>query len=287
MTRETRGLSEAFAANHPAEAAQVLESLPSAETAAFLAELPVKVAAAVVRRMAPPYSARCAEELEESTLMALAEVLGPQPTAALLTHLPPERQARALERLPVAVAVAVRLLIGYPRDTAGAWMEPWPLALAPDTPAQDATEQLRRFEGALHDVVFVVEGEWRVTGIVTAAALLRAGPREPLSRLMRQPAPRVPALTPVTSVRDHAGWHDFPALAVVERQDRLVGALHRQALAAALAESRPRPVSQATGETLGAIGNAYWQSVSALAQFAVSLLPNVGRVGDKEDKNER
>lgn len=284
MMRETRGLSEVFAANHPAEAAQVLETLPTTETATFLAELPVKVAAAVVRRMAPPYSARCAEEFDESTLMALAEVLGPQPTAALLTHLPAERQARALDRLPVAVAVAVRLLIGYPRDTAGAWMEPWPLALAPDTPVQDATEQLRRFEGAVHDLVFVVDGDWRVSGVVTAAALLRAAPREPLSRIMHQPAPRVPALTPISSMRDHPGWHDVPALAVVERHDRLVGALHRQGLAAALAEARPRGASQVPGETLAALGSAYWQSVSALAQVAVSLLPSVRSVGDKEDK---
>lgn len=287
MVRETRGLSQAFAEYHPAEAAQVLEALPPAESAAFLAELPIRASAAVVRRMAPPYSARCAEAFDEGILMALAEVLGPQPTAALLKHLPPERQARALERLPVAVAVAVRLLIGYPRDTAGAWMEPWPLALAPDVPVQDAVEQLRRFEGTLHDLVFVVEGDWRVSGVLSAATLLRAAPREPLSRVMRQPAPRVPALTPINSVRDHPGWHDFPALAVVERQDRLVGALHRQALAAALAEARPRAVSQATGETLAALGSAYWQSVSALAQLTVSLLPGVRRVGDKEGENER
>lgn len=287
MARESRGLSEAFVAAHPAEAAQVLESLPSMETAAFLAELPVKITAAVVKRMAPPYSARCAEALDESTLMALAQVLGPQPTAALLTHLPPERQARALERLPVAVAVAVRLLIGYPRDTAGAWMEPWPLALAPDTPAEEAAEQLRRFEGAPHDVVFVVEAEWRVVGVVTAVALLRARPREPLSHLMRQPAPSVPALAPAASLRDHPAWHDLPVLAVVERQDRLVGALQREALQRAISQARPPETARAAGETMTALGSAYWQSVAALAQLAVSVLPSVNRVGGKEDKNER
>jgi magnesium transporter len=287
MARESRGLSEAFAAAHPAEAAQVLESLPSAQTAALLAALPVKIAAGVVKRMAPPYSARCAEALDESTLMALAQVLGPQPTAALLSHLPPEQQALALERLPVAVAVAVRMLIGYPRDTAGSWMEPWPLALAPDTPAGEATEQLRRFEGAPHDVVFVVESEWRVAGVVTAVALLRAGPRQPLSHLMRQPAPSVSALTPVASLREHPGWHDLPVLAVVERQDRLVGALQREAWLAAMARSRPLAASPAAGETLTALGSAYWQSVAALAQLAVSVLPSVTRIGGKEDKNER
>ena len=55
MVREARRLSEAFVENHPGEAAQVLETLPSSETAAYLADLPVRVAAAVVKRMAPPY----------------------------------------------------------------------------------------------------------------------------------------------------------------------------------------------------------------------------------------
>lgn len=285
--RESPALSEAFAAAHPLEAAQVLERLPAAQTAAYLSQLPARVAAGVVKRMAPPYSARCAEALDEPTLMALAEMLGPQPTAALLTHLPPDRQAKTLERLPVAVAVAARLLIGYPPETAGAWMEPWPLGLAADMPAEDAAAELKRFDGALHDVVFVVEGEWRLVGMVTAGALLRAQPREPLSHIMRKPAPCVPALAPVASLRATAAWDELPALAVVERGNRLVGALTRVALARALAAARPQPVSQMAGETLTALGSAYWQSVAALAQLAVTLLPAVAPVGAKEDRNER
>lgn len=286
MPRESCGLSEAFVALHPGDAAQVLETLPSVESAAYLATLPVKAAAQVVKRMSPPYSARCAKAFDDDTLMAMAEALGPQPTAALLTRLPAERQARALDRLPVAVAVAVRLLIGYPRDTAGALMQPWPLALAPETPAAEATEQLRNFEGAPYDAVFVVEGEARVVGVVTAAALLRAGARERLAQLMRQP-PSVPALTPISSLGEHPGWSELPVLAVVERQERLVGALERPSVLAAIAQSRPRSAAQAAGETLSVLGGAYWQSVSALAQLAVGSLPAVPRVDGKEDRNER
>lgn len=287
MVREARRLSEAFVENHPGEAAQVLEALASAETAAYLAELPVKVAAAVVKRMAPPYSARCAENLDEKTLMALAEVLGPQPVAALLQHLPVERQARVLHRLPVGVAVAVRLLIGYPRDTAGAWMDPWPLAVPGETAVADVIEQLRRFEGSPDDVVFIVEGEWRLRGVVTAAVLLRSAPRESIGRIMREPAPVVSALAPVTTLREHASWLELPALPVIERGERLVGALTRRSLEAALAEVQSTPATRVAGETLGALGGAYWQSLTALTQLTVTLLPGIGRVDRKEDGNER
>jgi len=41
------------------------------------------------------------------------------------------------------------------------------------------------------------------------------------------------------------------------------------------------------GETLGALGGAYWQSLTALTQLTVSLLPSVGRVDQKEKSDER
>lgn len=285
--REARCLSETFVASHPAEAARVMEALPAAESAAYLSTLPVRLAAAIVRHLAPPYAALCAETMDPRTLTALSEVLGPQPTAALLQHLPPNAQAQALDRLPVGVAVAARLLIGYPQETAGAWMDPWPLALAAETAAGDALDQLKRYQGATEDVVFVVEEEKRVIGVVTAARLLRSSPRESLSRIMLRPAPSISALTSLAAAREHAGWLEAAVLAVVERQDRLVGALRRQTLAAALPKLRNEASSAATGGTLGVVSSAYWQSVAALAQLAVSLLPKVAPLDRKEDGNER
>jgi len=276
-----------FAEGHPLEAAQVLEGLPAAESGAYLAALPARVAAGVVKRMAPQYAARCAETMSESVVTALLEALGPQPASALLHHLPRDQQARALERLPVGTAVAIRLLVGYPQDTAGSCMDPRPLALPPETPVADALEQLKRFEGEPVDMVFVVGTERQVLGAAALVALLRSPPREALSRIMRQPAPTVSALTPLAAVQRHPDWFEVPALAVIERGDRLVGALRRQTLEKVLARDNGFRADQTANEALAGIGGAYWQVLTALAQIAVSVMPPVTPVEPREKDRER
>jgi magnesium transporter len=282
---EPRRLSVAFAESHPDEAAHVLGALSGPESAAFLAALPARLAGAVVKHMSPQFGARCAQAMDDPELTALVEALGPQAASALLQHMGPQRQARVLEQLPVSMAVAVRLLVGYPKETAGSSMDPFPLALSAETPAAEALDELRRFEGEPGDVVFAIGLERKLLGVVAMGGLLRAPPRETIAVIMRQPAPSVSALTPLASIRGHRGWLETPALAVVERQDRLVGALRYPVLEAAIAERQATASDRTGSDALAGLGGAYWQTLESLARLAVNLMPPVRPVVRREEKD--
>jgi len=275
-------LSVAFVESHPERAAQVLDALPVPESAAFLSASSARVGAAVVRHMTPQYAARCAGEMDERALSGLIAALGPQAAAALLRHLPADLQARLLERLPAGAAVAVRLLVGYARDTAGSCMDPLPLALPAETTIESALAQLRRHEGGPDDVVFVVAPGRRLRGVAAAAGLLRAAPAASLSSVMRQPAPCVSSLTPLAAVRNHPAWLEVPALAVIEGQDRLVGALRRQSVEAALAQYPGTAPGQGTDPVEG-LGGVCWETLESLAQLAVSLAPPIPAVARRKE----
>jgi magnesium transporter len=278
------GLTLAFVEGHPADAARVLEGLPAPESAAFVARLPPRLGALLLRHMAPLYSGRLLALLEEKTALALVERLGPQEAAGLLQQLSSERQARLLQELPVATAVALRLLIGYPRGTCGAAMDPWPLAAPPGTLAAEALAQVRVFDGDPGDALFVVNGERRLLGVVPLAALVKAAPRDTLAKLMRPPVQAVSALATLASVAEHPGWAEFHALPVVERDSRLVGRLHH----GAIRTTRPAP-AQAAGGTNPTVGlaNAYWQVLAALVQMVVGVLPTVRPIDGTRNPNER
>ncbi|MFZ5558809.1 MAG: magnesium transporter MgtE N-terminal domain-containing protein [Pseudomonadota bacterium] len=277
--RERHGLSQAFAENHPADAAQVLEALPVAGTAAFLGALPAKTAAAVARRLPPDYAAHVLETLDPETAAGLVDALGPQAASAALTRAAPATQALLLERVPVATAVAVRLLVGYPQDTAGARMDPWTPMLPAHLTVAEATAELKDFDGELGEVVFVVTPDHRLLGWVGLGHLLRASPHDTLDRVMKKPAPAVSALTPLSSLVHHAHWNEHHLIAVVERDNRLVGALKQ----AAVANASPGPGASAQGaaDAMALVATTYWQSAAALMQLAVSLLPAVPPVGGK------
>ncbi len=278
--REAAGLSVAFAEAHPADAAQVLEGLLVADTAAFLAALPAKSAAAVARRLPPDYAAHVLESVDAEAAARLVDALGPQAAAAALTRAAPGVQAAVLERVPVATAVAVRLLVGYPQEAAGARMDPWTPMLAAHLTVAEALEELKRFDGELGETVFVVNGEHRLLGWVPLGELLRASPRDALERVMRKPAPAVSALTPLSSLAEHPHWQEHRLIAVVERDNRLVGALPQSAVASGGA---PRgAAAQGAADAMTLVATSYWQSAAALMQLAVSLLPAVPPIGGKE-----
>ena len=281
-------LSVAFVESHPEHAARVLDALSIAESAAFLAAAPARLAAGVVKHMTPQHAAHCVERMDEHALGSLVAALGPQAAAALLQFLPPDVQTRVLERLPAGAAVTARLLIGYSRDTAGSYMDPLPLALPGETTAADALAALRNHDGEPDDIIFVVAPGRKVLGFIVVAALLRAAPAAALSTVMRRPAPCVSSLTPLAAVRDHPAWLDAPALAVIEGQDRLVGALRRRVVETALAQRRVEPVAESGGaEAVSGLGGACWEVLASVAQLAVSLAPAIPAVSrSKENEHE-
>lgn len=280
---EGHGLSGAFVESHPADAARVLEGIAATDSAAFIAALTPQFAAPILRHLGPPYCARVIEQLEDRQVSALVQVMGPQAAAQVVQQLAGDRQLRVLAQLPVGTSIAIRLLIGYPKGTCGAYMDPWPLALAPETSVADALEQTRKFEGELGDCLFIANGQRRLLGVVGLGGLVRAGPREPLSALMQPVAHTVSALASASLAAGHPGWDVFHVLPAVERESRLVGALHRHVLIAALAglaaRSQPNPVAGVFG--------VYWQTLSALAGIVIGTLPPVPPVAEERRNDER
>ena len=174
---ELKGLSVAFVEGHPAESARVLETLSPADGAEFLTAVAPRLAASVLRYLAPAFCAKVLEPLDDETIVRLLEAMGFQEVSQLLQRTPVERQTRLLGRLPVATAIAVRMLIGYPKGTCGAAMDPSPLVLSPEATVAEALEQLRQFEGELGDCLFVCDSERRLVGVIALGDLVRAAPR--------------------------------------------------------------------------------------------------------------
>jgi magnesium transporter len=279
---EVTGLSVAFVEGHPAESARVLEGLPAADSAEFLAAVAPRLAVPVLRHLAPAFCAKVFERLDDDVVGRLLRAMGPQEVSQLLQRVAVERQTRLLARLPVATAVAVRMLIGYPKGTCGAAMDPSPLVLSPEATVAETLEQLRQFDGELGDCFFVCDSQHQLLGVVGLSELVRAAPRAAVASIMWAPEHTVSALASIGSTARHAGWEIFHVLPVVERENRLVGAAHRRMLTRQLsgvaAQGDPPLAAGAAG--------AYWQTISVLAEGVVRALPPVTPLGKSRGNNE-
>jgi magnesium transporter len=280
--RELIELSAAFVKAHPAEAARVLEGLAPDDTAAFVAALDAKLAAAALQHLGVAYCAKVLQHLDDEQAAERIRTMSSQAAARLLHNLAPGRQVQLLGRLPVASAVALRLLIGYPKGTCGACMDPAPLVLSPEMTVAEAIEQARRHEQEHGDCVFVADAQRRLIGVVALSDLLRASPGEPLSAVMRRPEHIVSALASAPTAAAHPGWDAFRLLPVVERENRIVGGLHRRSLVRELGES---VVHSGPGLANGVTGT-YWSTVSVLTQVVVGSLPPVSPVASTRRSDE-
>lgn len=273
-------LSYAFLETHPADAARVLERLAATEAGALLQSAPLRLASPVLRQMLPLAGARCLEQLGDSAIAGLLRGTGAQAGVALLRYFGAERRTALLAQLPTALTLAYELLLGYPEDAVGAWMDPRALALPADMTVGESIERVRRADEALIADPFVIDRNQRLLGYVELADMLRAGAATSLARLVRPCPHRLPAQTLLAGLPDHQGWHEASTLPVVERGDRLVGAFTHAALLRALSIEQSKPTPIPATDTMAGIAGAYWFSVSALIQALVGMLPVERREGD-------
>lgn len=272
--------SYAFLETHPADAARVLERLAATEAGALLKSAPLRLASPVLRQMLPLAGARCLEPLDDAEIIGLLRGVGAQAGVALLRYFGAARRTRLLGQLPTALTLAYELLLGYPDNTVGAWMDPRALALPADMTVGESLERVRRADEALIADPFVIDRNQRLLGYVELADLLRADASNTLGRLVRPCRHRLPAQAMLSGLNEHQGWHEASTLPVVERGDRLVGAFTHVALQRALSLEQAVPIANSAEDTLVGLAGAYWFSVSALIQALVSLLPVERREGD-------
>ena len=273
-------LTYTFLDAHPADAARVLERLAPDSAAALLQSVPLRLASPVLRQMLPLAGARCLERLDDGDAAGLLRGVGAQAGVALLRYVGAERRTRLLAQLPTGLTIAYELLLGYPEGTVGAWMDPRTLALPSDMSAGECLDRVRRADEVLAAYPFVIDRNQRLLGNLELAELLRTDAATPLVRLVRPSPHRLPAQALLAGLRDHPGWHEAPTLPVVERGDRLVGALTHGTLLRALSMNQSAPTPRRTEDTLAGIAGAYWFGVSTLIQALVGLFPVERREGE-------
>jgi magnesium transporter len=262
----------------------VVEAVTPADAAALFAAAPVRVGAAVLAAMLPVAAARVLAALDDERAMALLAALGARSAVLVLRHVDELRRARLIAGLPTATAVASRLLLGYPEDSAGAWADPNVLALSGDTRAGAALERLRAAEG-FAGVVFAVDSGQRLAGLMDLADLLRAPETASLDTLMRRADAVLAAQTPLAGAAVHPGWLTATSLPVIEADGRLLGVLTSDALARALGRSAAAQGAGARPGTIpGVFAQGYWAALSGIVEAGTALLPPVRPVGRSHER---
>ena len=170
---------------HPADLAEIVEELGSAEREAIFETIEPEVAAEALSEVDPRMQASILESLEPEVAADIVEEMSPDEAADVLAELGKETSEEILEEMESEPGEEVRELLEFKEDTAGGMMNTEYVALFEDATVADALEQVRGQEELLEalNVIFLVDAEGRLKHAIPLARLFLAPGSTPVASL--------------------------------------------------------------------------------------------------------
>ena len=234
---------------HPAEIAQLLESLPPRRRELvwemtdpehdgdILVELSEDVRSQLIREMEPEELAAAAGNLEVDDLADLLADLPEKVTQQLLRHM--DQQDR--ERLS--------RVLSWPQDCAGGLMSTDTVSVRADV-SLEVVQRYLRMRGELPertDRLFVVDRGDRFLGTLTLARLLTGDPEEPVGACLDPEATRIAPDLPASEVSQLFRDRDLLSAPVVDEQGVLLGRITVDDVVDVIAEEAAHEVMAGAG----------------------------------------
>jgi magnesium transporter len=217
-------LAAAYLRLHPESAARLLESMPVEEANAVLDAVDTATAALVVGYMLPTCAARCIERQPPADAALLLQRLGSTEAVAVLRHLPDELRGAVLNALGPQWLVAFKLLLSYPTNAVGAWIEPRVLTLPDDCTAGEARDRIARSEHVEQARIYVLDRSRRLRGALRGLPLLQVSSRKQIASIL-EPAEALWARDALATALEHGVWERHTEAPVINREEEFIGVI--------------------------------------------------------------
>jgi magnesium transporter len=219
-----------FLAQHPAQAAEVIDGLSKAAASELMAELDADSLASVWRHLSPARIDEIVPDLPEKQLRQALHTLDPAVVAVSLSRISADARDRCLALLPRRAESEVRRLMDYPPGSAGRVMDSRVPSFRGEQTAGATLEQLRQTKPKHLRQLFVVDAERRLRGTVDIQDLLIAEPNDLLKEISRPPSAAVSPFDDREEVAEKLRDFQLDVLPVVDIHGRLIGAIRHAAL---------------------------------------------------------
>ena len=262
-------LVAAYLRLHPESAARLLESMYPDQANVVLNAVEVETAAPVVGHMLPTYAARCVERQPPADSAVLLERLGSQESVAVLRHLQNDHREAVLSSLGPQWLMAFKLLLSYPTNTVGAWVEPRVLTLPDDCTVGEARDRIARSEHATQARIYVLDRSRRLRGAVRGLTLLQMPSRKKVTSIL-EPADSIWARDPLATAQEHSVWERHTEAPVINREEEFIGVISYADLRKAFRQvtrtpgpNDDREIAEVT-ELISVGAGSLWQSLGDL-----------------------
>jgi magnesium transporter len=210
---------------HPAEIAELLESLPPTQRDLVWNLVEPNLDGDVLLELNDDVRSKFVSEMATEELVSATEGMEIDDLADFVVDLPEALIRRVLLSLDKQDQERLTEVLAYPEDSAGGLMNPDVVTLRPDVTLEVVLRYLR-IRGELPtgtDALFVVDRGDRLLGSLYLTSLLAAEPLSQVGELMDREVAGVPASLPASEVALLFENRDLVSAPVIEEDGRLVG----------------------------------------------------------------
>ncbi|HWX54981.1 MAG TPA: CBS domain-containing protein [Verrucomicrobiae bacterium] len=212
---------------HPADIADILETLAPAQRGAVFESLDQGVAAEALEEIDPKMQVDLMTSIDSDKAADIVEEMDPDAAANLLGDLPQETSDDILEEMEPAERQEVSELLAFHENTAAGHMTTDYIALPPDATVGDAIDRLRAFEGEVETIssIYLVEANETLVGSVALVSLALAPAGTRLSSLTPEHVIYCEAGASEKEVAEMFDKYNLLALPVVDEHKQLTGVI--------------------------------------------------------------
>lgn len=282
MTSSEFALVKHYGSNHPESFAQVLELHLPEETAEFLEAHVSELPDGLIERLLPHYISRVCEHLEPVTIATLLSATDSSFLAAVLRSIHKNKRNSILGYLSAPRRAACQLLLNFPIDAVGSWMNSSVITLPSDTTVASAKKLIESaYDNAVFvgsDRIFVVSRDRFLIGYISHLALNRAAKNQDFSSLIERNTNSIPSRMMISTALKNDSWAYVDTLPVINSNLSFVGIIRHVDLRMAIEQNKRTPELQNEDNALDSLAEAYSSTYLALFNTFEELLV------DKEKK---
>ena len=210
---------------HPADLADIMESLDGFERISILQSLPVETMAKTIEELDPELRKKLLGKLKDEMVTKVLERLAPDTATDIVAELPKHRMHHLLTTMKAKEAGEIRELLQFKKDTAGSIMNPEVVAFSVELTVGQALEELRK-KGERSEHIFyiyLVDTENRLAGAISLRELIFVDPVTPLSSLIKRKPVYVKTGEHIDRVAEKFTKYNLIAIPVLAKGKKLVG----------------------------------------------------------------
>lgn len=222
---EREYIKEYITGLHPADIADIIKTLDEDKKREIFNLLHTEVASKVIVEIDDRSREQILGDINRERLVDIVGVMDSDKAADLIADLPEDNAEKILENLPWKDSAEVQKLLKYPEDTAGGIMHTELLSVREEVLVEDAIIQFMAISeeiGNIHDT-FILDKNRKLVGVMPVRKLLLIKPETPISRVMDRHVISVNVHTDQEEVARVFKKYDLVSLAVVDKEDRLMG----------------------------------------------------------------